>query len=277
MSGGQGIPELQDADSAIPKAVPINNDAVSPNGTNGRIILGKPALVPATNSNSLLENQLYEGWLYALVVNTNDSLNGLYVTKDFGANWTKVSLTTPTRCGVATDTQGTPSNNPGATAVNIVGNATGARRQPGERRPGADGRPVQPERRLHRRHGPGQPDPGQPHDAARPVLVRPRPLEQPEQHQHRGHRRGPDPHRHHRRRGAEGNHPCRAAQCDIGSPVTNPVLNILRNPTNPLGSGRRHLYDRYGEPEQRRVGCHLDPGHGDPVSHRERQPGRAWA
>ena len=169
-----GDPELQDADSALPKAVPINNDAASPNGTNGRIILAKPALVPATNPNALLENKLYEGWLYALVVNTNDTLNGLYVTKDFGANWTKVALTTrwpwaPTR--------GRADEQSHRRGRQHRREHDGPCRQPGERRPGADGRPVEPEYRLHRRNGPGQPDPGQHHDAARPVLVRPRHLQ----------------------------------------------------------------------------------------------------
>ena len=123
MSGNSGDPQLQNASVNPSQAVPVSNDAVSPNGTNGRIILTKPNLIPSTSPNALIENQLYEGWLYALVVNTGDTLNGLYVTKDFGANWTKVALTTSTT--LEAGVPGTPSNNASDTAVNIVGNYSG--------------------------------------------------------------------------------------------------------------------------------------------------------
>ena len=105
---------VQNTNSNPAATVPVTNDAVTPNGTNGRIILTKPDLIPSTNPNALIENQLYEGWLYALVVNTNDTINGLYVTKDAGLNWTKVAITTATtlQAGVP----GTPSNNAADTA-----------------------------------------------------------------------------------------------------------------------------------------------------------------
>ena len=105
----QGDPEVQNANSNPATTVPVTNDAVSPNGTNGRIILTKPDLIPSTSPNAVIENQLYEGWLYALVVNTNDTLNGLYVTKDAGLNWTKVAITTSTT--LEAGVPGTPSNN----------------------------------------------------------------------------------------------------------------------------------------------------------------------
>ena len=35
---------------------------------------------------------LYAGWLYAAVLDPSGTFNGLYMTKDFGANWTKVRL-----------------------------------------------------------------------------------------------------------------------------------------------------------------------------------------
>ena len=96
MSGGSGITEIQSVDTNPVHTVAVTNNTATPNGTNGRIILTKPDLVPSTDPNALVENELYEGWLYALVVNTNDSLNGLYLTKDNGLNWTKVALTTST-------------------------------------------------------------------------------------------------------------------------------------------------------------------------------------
>ena len=123
MTGGQGDPEVQNTNSNPAQTVPVNNDAVSPNGTNGRIILTKPNLIPSTSPNAVIENQLYEGWLYALVVNTNDTINGLYVTKDAGLNWTKVAITTSTT--LEAGVPGTPSNNASDTTVNIVGNYSG--------------------------------------------------------------------------------------------------------------------------------------------------------
>src|SRR5262249_28855082 len=35
---------------------------------------------------------IQEGFLYAAVANVDGSLQGLYVTKDFGQNWTKIAL-----------------------------------------------------------------------------------------------------------------------------------------------------------------------------------------
>ena len=96
MTGGQGDPQVQNTNFSPATTVAVTNDAVSPNGTNGRIILTKPNLIPSTSPNAVIENQLYEGWLYALVVNTNDTINGLYVTKDAGLNWTKVAIPTST-------------------------------------------------------------------------------------------------------------------------------------------------------------------------------------
>src|SRR5207244_5339404 len=37
---------------------------------------------------------LYEGWLYALVVSGGGAFQGLYLTKDFGENWTQIKLPT---------------------------------------------------------------------------------------------------------------------------------------------------------------------------------------
>ena len=40
------------------------------------------------------ENQLYEGWLYAAVATPTGGFDGLFVTKDFGQNWTQVGIKT---------------------------------------------------------------------------------------------------------------------------------------------------------------------------------------
>ena len=72
----------------------------TPNGAGkGRIILSRPSL-----TGNPLEDTLYQGWLYAAVVSspsivTADNqlvkgghLEGLYLTKDFGQNWTRVRI-----------------------------------------------------------------------------------------------------------------------------------------------------------------------------------------
>ena len=40
------------------------------------------------------ENGIYSGWLYAAVVTTSGNFDGLFVTKDFGQNWTQVTMPT---------------------------------------------------------------------------------------------------------------------------------------------------------------------------------------
>ena len=45
-------------------------------------------------TNSPVENQIYAGWLYAAVSNTDSTLNGIFMTKDFGQNWVQVRIPT---------------------------------------------------------------------------------------------------------------------------------------------------------------------------------------
>lgn len=85
--GGQGNNLIRDVTAGPGSvAVTVNSPVSTPNG-KGRITLVVPNL-----TNSPLENSFYAGWLYAAVVATNGQFDGLYLTKDFGANWTKISL-----------------------------------------------------------------------------------------------------------------------------------------------------------------------------------------
>jgi subtilisin-like proprotein convertase family protein len=79
---------IRDADFTTPPALPVTING-SPSGAKGRISLAAPL-----RTNNPAENLAYAGWLYALVATTDGHLDGLYVTKDFGANWTKVALST---------------------------------------------------------------------------------------------------------------------------------------------------------------------------------------
>ena len=106
MAGTTGDPLILNADGAPPQPVgvlssasPFANGAATPNGAKGRIVLAKPAL-----TGNLLDDILYQGWLYAADVSTptqvtadnqhvaGGHLEGLYLTKDFGQNWTRVKL-----------------------------------------------------------------------------------------------------------------------------------------------------------------------------------------
>ena len=67
------------------------NTEPSPNGVGGRIVLAVPSPLP---TDSVPENELYEGWLYAAVATPTGGFDGLFVTKDFGQNWTQVGIKT---------------------------------------------------------------------------------------------------------------------------------------------------------------------------------------
>ena len=61
----------------------------SPNGAQGRIVLA----VPARTGNAV-EDAIYAGWLYAAVATSTGGYDGLFMTKDFGQNWTEVNIAT---------------------------------------------------------------------------------------------------------------------------------------------------------------------------------------
>jgi subtilisin-like proprotein convertase family protein len=63
----------------------------SPNGQQGRIVLAVPAFNPNASAPA---NAIYSGWLYAAVSTPTGGFDGLFITKDFGQNWTQVNLAT---------------------------------------------------------------------------------------------------------------------------------------------------------------------------------------
>ena len=86
MTGGIGNPLIID-DTTGANTNPATNP--SPNGVGGRIVLA----VPQPNGNAV-QNAIYSGWLYAAVSTTSGGFDGLFVTKDFGQNWTNRSAST---------------------------------------------------------------------------------------------------------------------------------------------------------------------------------------
>jgi subtilisin-like proprotein convertase family protein len=104
MTGGIGNPLIRDGDVIPSQIIPVNNNGSSPNGGQGRIVLARPA-----PTGDPIKDVQYQGWLYALAAGTNT----LYLTKDFGQNWTPVRLPVNTSFGL-----NVPSNNPTLGDVN---------------------------------------------------------------------------------------------------------------------------------------------------------------
>jgi subtilisin-like proprotein convertase family protein len=85
-----------------------NGNELTPNGPNGRIVLATPALTGDAG-----EDALFEGWLYAAVATPDSHLQGIYLTKDFGHNWTFVHIpnVASVTAGGAAVVQAIPTNN----------------------------------------------------------------------------------------------------------------------------------------------------------------------
>ena len=120
MAGGAVDPLIYDTTTSAPHAVPVNNGGNYPGLTGtGKIVLAKPAPLPSTGNLSDVQNNLYEGWLYA-AVSSNGNLNGLYLTKDNGQTWTQVKLSTLPDNGL-TPRRLVPSNDPTQPDYDVVG------------------------------------------------------------------------------------------------------------------------------------------------------------
>lgn len=63
------------------------NQSTFPNGAKGLIKLAVPAV-----TNSPLLNTFYSAWMYAAVATPTGAFDGLYVTRDFGRNWTRADI-----------------------------------------------------------------------------------------------------------------------------------------------------------------------------------------
>jgi subtilisin-like proprotein convertase family protein len=121
MAGGAGNGTIRDGDFSPATTIPVNNDAQSPNGANGRIVLATLAAGQAPFLSGLtgspIQDLLYEGWLWAAVVTTGGGLKGLYITKDGGGNWTQIHLPVsppdiPHHFGAPTNDESKPDFNP---------------------------------------------------------------------------------------------------------------------------------------------------------------------
>jgi subtilisin-like proprotein convertase family protein len=113
--GGQGVPTRRDINFTPDVAIPVAGPSSTPNGAKGRITLATPAL-----TGNPLQDALQEGWLYALV-EKDGAFEGLYLTKDFGLNWTKVRL--PNGVRKVGDPQIPTNDESIATDYSVIGSA----------------------------------------------------------------------------------------------------------------------------------------------------------
>ncbi len=116
MLGGIGNPLIFDESIGQPPNVnPVNGP--TPNGAQGRIALA----VPNATGNAA-EDAVYAGWLYAIVSTPAGALDGIFVTKDFGENWTEVRIPTEPNQGYQSN-PAIPANDVTLADFPIIGSA----------------------------------------------------------------------------------------------------------------------------------------------------------
>ena len=112
--GGIGNPLIFDQRSArLPTST--RSTVRPPTALTGRITLAVPN--PTGNA---AQDAVYEGWLYAVVATPAGGLNGIFVTKDFGQNWTQVRIPTEPNQGYQTN-PAIPANDVGLSDFPIIG------------------------------------------------------------------------------------------------------------------------------------------------------------
>ena len=98
MAGQVGNPLIRHFENgSAATTIPVNTPVTdTPNGANGRIVLAIPGLVDPNSAKfpAGVQDLQYQGWVYAGVSAANGSLDGLFMTKDGGNNWTQIQ--TPT-------------------------------------------------------------------------------------------------------------------------------------------------------------------------------------
>ncbi len=83
MDGGVGRPEFVGDPNSV---VTVDAPPETPNGNKNRIVLAVPSLV----AGDPLANSYYQRWVYAAVAEDSGEFDGLYLSKDAGANWTRL-------------------------------------------------------------------------------------------------------------------------------------------------------------------------------------------
>jgi large repetitive protein len=114
MLGDIGNPLIFDDQYAVPPNVnPVNG--LTPNGAEGRIELAVP-----NATGNIADDAVYAGWLYAIVATPAGALDGIFVTKDYGQNWTEVNIPTEPNEGYQS-TPAIPSNDVTLSNYSVIG------------------------------------------------------------------------------------------------------------------------------------------------------------
>ena len=116
MLGGIGNPLIFNTVKA-PYANVNPAASATPTAGGGRITLAVP-----NSTGNVAQDAVYEGWLYALVANPAGALDGVFVTKDFGQNWTQVRIPTATNQGYQS-TPAIPTNDVTLGDYSVIGSA----------------------------------------------------------------------------------------------------------------------------------------------------------
>ncbi len=95
MTGGQGNPLIVNTFNNV-NVSPV--PSATPNGAEGEIVLASPA-----ETGNAAQDPIYEGWLYAAVETPGEGFFGLFETKDFGHNWTKIRIPTQPQTNPSND------------------------------------------------------------------------------------------------------------------------------------------------------------------------------
>ncbi len=110
-------PVREDDDFNPPPQIPTTA-STGPSATSGRIVLATPAL-----TSSPVENSFYQGWVYAAAVNNTGSVS-LYVSKDYGGDWTLIRLPEYVTVNGVPEAFGV-NNSDNADINTLLGNPTG--------------------------------------------------------------------------------------------------------------------------------------------------------
>jgi subtilisin-like proprotein convertase family protein len=115
MTGDIGNPLIFDSFNPPPDPNVNPTNGPTPNGAEGRIELA----VPTATGNAAFD-AVYEGWLYAIVATPGGTLDGIFVTKDFGQNWTQFRIPTEPNQGYQSN-PAIPDNDVGLADYPVIG------------------------------------------------------------------------------------------------------------------------------------------------------------
>ena len=117
MLGNIGNPLIFDDLNPGPAPQYQPGQRTGPQRAEGRIVLAVP-----NATGNVAEDAVYAGWLYAIVSTPAGTLDGIFVTKDYGQNWTEVNIPTEPNEGYQSN-PAIPTNDVELANYPIIGSA----------------------------------------------------------------------------------------------------------------------------------------------------------